>query len=52
MIVNSEYNEKTGAAKVVIRGKHGDISSGKARFGTVCRSRFVIFLLFLDCFNS
>ena len=31
MIVNSEYNEKTGTANVVVRGKHGDIGSGKAR---------------------
>lgn len=31
MIVNSEYNENTGTANVVVRGKHGDIGSGKAR---------------------
>lgn len=31
MIVNSKYNEKTGTANVVVRGKHGDIGSGKAR---------------------
>ena len=31
MIVNSEYNEKTGTANVVVRGKHGDIGCGKAR---------------------
>ena len=31
MIVNSEYNENTGTANVVVRGKHGYIGSGKAR---------------------
>lgn len=31
MIVNSEYNKNTGTANVVVRGKHGDIGSGKAR---------------------
>ena len=31
MIVNSEYNENTGTANVVVRGKHGDIGSGKAK---------------------
>ena len=31
MIINSKYNEKTGTANVVVRGKHGDIGRGKAR---------------------